>query len=303
MKKIRRILANILGNILVFVCSLTVKLVSAPGRYWLADKVGFILYFLLGRQRRIAWEGLSQAFGREKTPQELKQIAKNCFTYMAESIAELVSCVGRPYFVRERFKIANKELLDQAVAAGRGVILVSAHFGNFPLMLARLSLEGYKTSVIMRPLKAAGVENYFEPERRRLDLETILSIPRKACVEGAIHALRKNRLLLIPLDQNFGTGGVYVDFFGRKAATATGPIVLAQRTKAVILPCFTIRQKDKTNKIVFEPAIKLEDGRDEEDFITRNIQKITDIIESYIRKYPENWSWIHRRWKSRPRET
>jgi KDO2-lipid IV(A) lauroyltransferase len=168
-------------------------------------------------------------------------------------------------------------------------------------MLAKLSLEGYKTSVIMRPLKEGRVEEIFEAERSRIDIETILSIPRRACVEGAIRSLRRNRSLLIPLDQNFGTGGVFVDFFGTKAATATGPVVLAQRTGAAILPCFIIRQDDDTHEIIFEPEIKLEICSNEDETITKNIQKITDIIESYIRKYPSQWSWIHRRWKAQPK--
>jgi KDO2-lipid IV(A) lauroyltransferase len=107
-------------------------------------------------------------------------------------------------------------------------------------------------------------------------------------------------LLFVPIDQNFGEGGIFVDFFGRKAATATGPIILAKRTKAAIIPCFIIRQRDDTHKIIFEPPLKLEEGKDEETNILINIQRLTNIIELYIRKYPAEWSWVHRRWKSRP---
>jgi KDO2-lipid IV(A) lauroyltransferase len=101
-------------------------------------------------------------------------------------------------------------------------------------------------------------------------------------------------------EKNFGTGGVFVDFFGRKAATATGPVVLAQRTKAALLPCFIIRQKDDTHRIIFEKPLDLVEGKDAEETITINIQRLTNIIETYIRKYPAEWSWIHRRWKSKP---
>jgi KDO2-lipid IV(A) lauroyltransferase len=265
--------------------------------------MGYFLSLVFLKHRKTAFKGLKSAFGEEKTLAQRRRIVRDCFASMAKSVAELLYCIHRPYFVRKNFKIVNPAVLDKALANGKGVILVSAHLGNFPMILARLSLEGYKTSVILRPLKESRVEDIFESERARLDIETLYTIPRKTCVEGAIQSLRKNRLLFIPLDQNFGTGGVYVDFFGRKAATAIGPAVLAQRTGAAILPCFIIRQKNETHNIIFEPALELEKGQDAKETIVMNIQKITDTIESYIRNYPEQWSWIHRRWKSRPRES
>ena len=91
-----------------------------------------------------------------------------------------------------------------------------------------------------------------------------------------------------------------MDFFGRQAATATGPIVLAMRAKAAILPCFILRQSDDTHKIVFEPEFQIVEGKTHEETILLNIQKLTSIIESYIRRYPAEWSWIHRRWKTQP---
>lgn len=271
--------------------------------YAVAGFMGYLLGAFFLKHRKTAFLGLEKAFGREKSLQERRRIVWESFVLMAKSAGELLYLIHRPYFVRNIARIRNRELLDQALKGGKGVILVSAHFGNFPLMLAKLSLEGYKTSVIMRPLKEGRVEEIFESERERIGIETIFSIPRRACVEGAIRSLRNNRALLIPLDQNFGSAGVFVNFFGMKAATATGPVVLAQRTGSSILPCFIVRQKDNTHEIIFEPEIKLEKGKNEQESLVMNIQKITDIIEVYIRKYPPQWSWIHRRWKARPKET
>jgi KDO2-lipid IV(A) lauroyltransferase len=119
-------------------------------------------------------------------------------------------------------------------------------------------------------------------------------------VNSTIQALRNNEIVFIPIDQNFGTAGVFVNFFGRQAATATGPVIFAQRTKAALVPCFILRQKDDRHKIIFEAAIDLQEGKTPEETILINIQRLTDIIESYIRKYPAEWGWIHRRWKSQP---
>jgi KDO2-lipid IV(A) lauroyltransferase len=143
-------------------------------------------------------------------------------------------------------------------------------------------------------------EKIFLAKREKFKIKTIYSVPRKACVDNSIRALRNNEALFIPLDQNFGTGGIFVDFFGRKAATATGPFILARRTGAQIMPCFILRQKDDTLKIIFESALTITEGHPEEEALRENVQKVTNIIESYISRYPAEWGWIHRRWKSRP---
>ena len=283
-------------------CSLMIK--AVPGRliYGFARGLAGLGYRFAAKHRRIALESLSIAFGKEKTEQEIEQIARDCFTLMAKSAIELMYLMDKPQLLKQRVSIEGKENLDAVLAKGNGAILVSAHFGNFPLLLARFSQEGYKASGIMRPMRDSRVEKIFLDKREKFKVKTIYSQPRKECVDSTIRALRNNEVVFIPIDQNFGTAGVFVDFFGQKAATATGPVIFAERTKAGIVPCFIVRQKDDTHKIICEPAIGLEEGRDNQETISINIQKLTSIIETYIRKYPAEWGWIHRRWKSKPNQ-
>jgi KDO2-lipid IV(A) lauroyltransferase len=146
------------------------------------------------------------------------------------------------------------------------------------------------------------MEKYFFEQRTRLGLHTIYNLPRKQCVDTSLKALRNNELMFIPLDQNFGSGaGVFVDFFGQKAATATGPVVFAMRTKAPIIPMFIIRQRGDSYKVIIEPPLSLEERADDKEMIYVNTGKITKVIEDYIRRYPQEWGWMHRRWKTRPR--
>ncbi len=281
-------------------CLLLVKAVPGFLIYSFAEGLASLVYIVAVKQRKIALLSLANAFGHEKSDKEIQDIAKGCFSSMAKSGVELIYLINRPALLKQRISIIGRENLEQALNKGKGIILVSAHFGNFPLMLARLSMDNYKVGGIMRPMRDARVEKIFLAKRDYFGVRTIYSIPRKECIEETIRSLRNNEMLFIPLDQNFGTAGVFVDFFGIKAATATGPIVLARRTKAALVPCFIIRQSDNTHKIVFEPAVELEDKGDNQESTVFNIQKITNIIESYIRKYPAEWGWIHRRWKSRP---
>lgn len=299
-KKIRKSLSRFAGWFGLNVCSLIIKIIPERNLYGFARKIASLGYIFAVKQKNIALGSLTIAFGTEKSADEVSRIAKDCFTDMAKSAIELMFLMDKPQILKKRIKLVNKENLDAALKEGNGVIMVSAHFGNFPLLLARLSLEGYKASGIMRPMRDERVEKIFVKKRQRYNVKTIYSQPRNVCVETAIRTLRGNELVFIPIDQNFGTGGVFVDFFGQKAATATGPVVLAQRTKAALLPCFIIRQPDDTHRIIFEPRLDLEEGKNPQETVLINIQKLTGIIESYIRKYPAHWGWIHRRWKSKP---
>jgi KDO2-lipid IV(A) lauroyltransferase len=282
-------------------CSLMVSVLPEKWLYGFAKNASKFGALRAARQKKIAMDSLTMAFGAEKTPDEIKRIAQDCFIFLVKAGMELMFLMERPRRLKERVRFVGKEHLERALKAGRGVILVSAHFGNFPLMLSRLSLEGYKVGGIMRPMRDMRVEKMFEKKRRRFNIRTIYSHPRKACVDATIRSLANNEIVFIPIDQNFGSGGVFVDFFGRKAATATGPVVLTQRTKAALIPCFIIRQPDDTHKIVFEPQFALERAGSAQETVVLNIQRLTNIIEDYIRRYPAEWGWIHRRWKSKPR--
>lgn len=300
-KAIRKNIGRLFGWMSLSFISFIVRFMPFRWIYSFAKTIAFLGYNLAVRQKKIAIESLTIAFSNEKSRQELEQIAKDCFTFMAKSAVELLFLLNKPELLRKRIEISGKNNLDHALAKGKGVILVSAHFGNFPLLLARLSLEEeYNVNGIMRPMRDSRAEKIFLKNREKFRVKTIYSQPRKECVDNTIRALRGNEMVFIPIDQNFGTAGVFVDFFGRKAATATGPVIFARRTKSVLLPCFIVRQKDDTHKIFCEPFFEIEEKNNNQETVTYNIQKLTSIVEMYIRRYPAEWGWIHRRWKSRP---
>ena len=274
--------------------------------YWLVRGMSSVLmavgFVFTGRHRTVARESLEIAFGQEKSPQEVNRIIKNCFVNAGKGMIELMYAIEHPMMIKEKAFFEGREHIDAALKEGKGVIGVTAHFGNFPLMLLRLVKEGYPTSAIIRHTRDEEVEKYFLETRTRLGLNTIYSHPRTECVNQSLKVLRNNELLFIPLDQNFGSkGGVFVDFFGQQAATATGPVVFAMRTGAPILPVFIIRDHQDVNKIIVEPPLPLVQGKDDDETILINTARITKVIERYIRKYPQEWGWMHRRWKSRPR--
>jgi KDO2-lipid IV(A) lauroyltransferase len=253
------------------------------------------------RQRRIAAESVEIAFGDEKSEEEKRQIIKRCFENFGRGMTELLYCLAHPDCVEQKVVFEGKAHLDKAYAQGRGVIAVTAHFGNFPLMMLACARQGYKSSAIIRQARDQELSEYLHKKRTEMGLKTIYATPRAGCVVDSLKELREGGLLFIPTDQNFGSsGGIYVNFFGRQAATATGPAVFAMRTGASILPMFIIRRDDGTHRIIIDPPVTLGQTGDEKEIITAAMAKITTIIEQYIRRYPHEWAWMHRRWKSRP---
>ncbi|MFH1577952.1 MAG: lysophospholipid acyltransferase family protein, partial [Candidatus Omnitrophota bacterium] len=301
LKKFIKTSRRFLGWLLLQGSSLTVRFLPLPCLYIFAKVLANIGFLVAVKQRRIALKSLSIAFGQDKSPSELRKIAKDCFGFLVRAVVEMFFFMQRPQLLKDKVFLDNKHILDKALSKAKGVVLVSGHFGNFPIGLLRLGLEGYSVGGIMRPMRDERVERLFTKLRNKLGIKTIYSRPPKACVDATIKALKNNEIICIQLDQNFGTGGVFVDFFGQRAATAIGPVVFALRTNAVIVPAFIIRQKDNTHRVIFEPEFSLEQDNDFNQRVLINTQRLTNIIESYIRRYPDHWGWIHRRWKTRPK--
>jgi KDO2-lipid IV(A) lauroyltransferase len=198
--------------------------------YWLARGIARILlsigFLLIIRQKRIARESLTIAFGGQKSEAEIKKITKDCFWGFGWGIVEMLYFMAHPQMVPQKVEYEGMEKLEKAMAQGKGIIAVTAHYGNFPLMMLAFAQKGYKTSSIIRPTRDENLEEYLLKRRTECKLNTVYAIPRRQCVENSLKALRDNGILFVPIDQNFGNGsGVFVEFFGHQAATATGPVV------------------------------------------------------------------------------
>jgi KDO2-lipid IV(A) lauroyltransferase len=244
---------------------------------------------------------LTIAFGAEKSKAEIEDIALGCFRTMASMAVEFFMFMRHPERIRKFVTIEGQEHLDEALKKGCGVVALSAHFGSFPLLLSRLALGGYKVHSVLRRMRDAGLDKLFEIKRDRMGVGSIYTQPREACVNLSLKSLRSNEIVFVQLDQNFGTGGVFVDFFGTKAATATGPIIFSMRTGAPIVPMFIHRIEGPRHKIVIFPPIELKTQGDRDKILLDAVQDFTTLIEKYIRKYPHEWGWIHKRWKARPK--
>jgi KDO2-lipid IV(A) lauroyltransferase len=299
---------QIKNHIKVF--SRTIARHSMKGTYWLVNKFPYpvvkwmmygiiaVGYQLMRRHRRVAKQSLQIAFGQEKSEGEINKIIHDCFWNLGQGMIEMIYYAEHPQMIKDRVRIDGREHLEAALAQGKGVVAITAHFGNFPLMLTRFAQEGYPTHILMRRMRDAKIDAFLYEKRTRLGLKSIYSKPLGLCVQNSLKALRNNEILFMLIDQHFGSqGGVSVDFFGRKAATATGPLVLAARTKSPILPIFILRESQDAHRIIIEPSFEIEERGDQNEMLVVNISRMTKLIEDYIRRYPHEWGWMHRRWK------
>jgi KDO2-lipid IV(A) lauroyltransferase len=274
--------------------------------YAIVRMIGFILikigFVFTIKQKAIARESLNIAFKNQLTKNEIEAIVRRCFNNFGWGMVEMLYALAHPEEVDAQVEVEGKHHLEEALKKGNGVIAVTAHFGNFPLMMLALAQKGYPVSAIIRPARDQDLENFLVAKRTQLGVKTVYAIPRPACVSQSLQALRENNIVFVALDQNFGNGsGVFVEFFGQKAATATGPVVFAMRSKAAILPMFIMSTGKGKHKIIIETPLAFEKGQDDDETIYLNTAKITRIIENYIRKYPYEWGWMHRRWKTQLR--
>ncbi|MDP2924161.1 MAG: lysophospholipid acyltransferase family protein [Candidatus Omnitrophota bacterium] len=266
--------------------------------YFLGKVLGGIAYCIVIPHRRIAVEGLGIAFPKISL-KEKKKITRDFFIFMAQSSFELLYLLEKPQGLKN-IRVEGREYLDRALESKRGIIIITAHIGNFPLMSLKLAKEGYSVNFVTRPMRDMRVGGYLHNLRTNAGVKTIFSYPRKECVGRIIEALRDNEIVIMQMDQNFGTSGVWVKFFGKLAATPIGPITLAFRTKAVIVPAYICREAKAKHCVRIFPQEELVVTSDKDEATLLNTIKFSRFIEDWVRKFPCQWSWIHRRWKSRP---
>ncbi|MFQ5579773.1 MAG: lysophospholipid acyltransferase family protein [Nitrospiria bacterium] len=271
--------------------------------YRLSTRLGVLLgsaYYLVDRRHReIALKNLRDAFKEEKSEREVNQIALASFQNMGRSIVEF-ACLPKwtDAQVREGVKIEGHEHILAAQKQGRGMILLSAHFGNWEWMALGLAARGIPMHVVARRMDNPYFDQMLQEWRGRFG-NAIFSKQQTPAAE-IVALLRKKGTVGFLLDQNTARDeAVFVDYFGRKAATHKGLAVLALRTGAPVVPVFFVRTKDGP-RIMVEKALELTRSgmlkRDVFDATARFTRK----IESVVRRYPDHWLWVHRRWKTPP---
>jgi KDO2-lipid IV(A) lauroyltransferase len=257
-----------------------------------------LFYHASSRQRIIALHNLRHAFP-EKTLDEIESIAKGVYRHLALVMAELFEM---PFITRETLHewadAEGLEHVERALAQGKGVLSVVGHFGNWELMTVAVPLMIRPMQIVYRPLDSPVMDNLLGWSRTKHGNSLI---PKGGSGKRIIRLLRENQMIGILSDQNVDKPeGVFVDFFGRPACTSVGTAVLAMQSGAPVLPAFMPRMPDGRYKLLILPPVEIAKTDDYESDLRVNTQRFTKVVEDIVRQYPDQWFWIHQRWKTKP---
>jgi len=260
--------------------------------------VGDIGYLLDWRHRRIAMRNLRMAFGQTKTEAEMRRITRETFRNFSLIAVEFLRIpLLTPEKAKALIKPEQKKLLDECLKRGKGVLLVAYHFGNWEMMAAVGALAGYPISAVAKPMKDS-IWNKIINEMRTFSGLRVIARDRSAF--AIVKRLARNEIVGILVDQNIRKQKVFVDFFGMKAATTPGPALLALKTGAALIPLFMMRNGLGQYEMIAEGPLDVVSTGDMEADAVRITQTYTSILEKYVSRYPSQWFWLHRRWRTRP---
>lgn len=243
-------------------------------------------------------DNLVMAYGGEKNRKELRAIARSCYRSWGRSGVEVL----RLWDYKRRgidfpLSVEGLENLKEAHAKGRGVVLAQPHMGAFPLIAAPVFAEEITMVWVLRWPKSKRLHSWLNELLSRCEVRCIDDGNRLSAVRESMELLKSGGVLGLQVDQNAG-GKTFVDFFGRKAATATGAATLSVRCRAPLVPAY-IYWKGNGHHVVFEKPVT-SDEKENDAVIADLTAQTTARVEAWVREHPEQWLWMHRRWKTRP---
>jgi Kdo2-lipid IVA lauroyltransferase/acyltransferase len=266
---------------------------------WAGRAFGSVIYYLIGKRRQVAYVNLRAAFRGRYTPAQLDMIIKRVYQNLSQSYVELLRFPRLDEaYVKKYVKVEGADKIVNALKEdAKGAIFLTAHFGNWELSSLVGSAYGLKMNVLARWQKLERLNGYLNKMRGSKGARVIF---KKDAKEEIMRALKDNEVVGILSDQDGGKRGEFVDFFGRKASIAKGVAQFSLRTGAPIFPVFIIREKGPYHRIFVGDDISvLPSGNIKKD-IHEILQRFAGVLQSYIEKYPSQWLWLHKRWKSTP---
>lgn len=264
--------------------------------------LGMLAFYLLKRERQRSHEGLKVAFGTEKSERDLRIIARTNFCNLGKGLIEILNLHTLSKEQLETYiSLEGEEYLKAATESGKGIILITGHIGNWELMAAVLSMRGYRLHVIAAPLYDPRIDELIIRLRADFKVETI-SRGSPSASRKILSVLRSKEILGLLIDQDTRVDGVFVNFFNKKAHTPAGAAQLALRSGAATMMCFVTRLPGDRHRISIEKPMHLYRSGNKAQDIENNTAMFTARIEEHIKQYPEQWVWMHRRWRTKPEE-
>ena len=273
-----------------FVCLLPHSVLLACGKV-----LGRLYYQVAQKQRDRALRQIQERL--TLPPAEAEAVIKSSFIKLGQTFLEVLQM---PALTKDNFRryitIDNRHYLADALAQQKGVVFLTGHLGNWEWFGAALALEGFPVADIITRQPNDQHTRILNEQRQMFGIELFASGTSE--IVGAARALKKGKLLAFFADQDAGNDGVFVDFLGKPAATHLGPAIFARKFKAPVVPGFIVRQADGTHRILLQPPIYYEDTGNTDADLYNLTERLTKIIETAVREYPDEWVWFKKRWNT-----
>lgn len=271
-------------------------------RTWLRKSgawVGFLWFDVLGFRKKIVMSNLDIAFP-EWSEEQKRKVGRESVYQLGYNFAEFFFIPSvTPEWIQENVVFEGWENVEKARSQGKGMLFLSLHLGNGDLAANAIAQSGQELFIITKRFKTQWFNDLWFSVRGAKGVKYIDAHGPNNAFE-ILKALKKNAALVFVLDQYMGKPyGIATTFFGKRTGTAYGLALFAQKTKSPVLPIYTYEGNDKKLHVVIEPAMDTEKcvTDDKDQTILNMTQSFNDKLEEIVRKHPEQWMWVHRRWK------
>lgn len=279
----------LLKAISLFISKLPYNLVLFIGK-----SLGRIYYRIAARQRRRALTQLMESI--DLSPAKAEEIIRKLFMNIGQTLFEIMYTPAIVGNYEKYITIENKHYFEEALSKNHGVVILTGHIGNWEWLGAALSLAGYPITTVIKRQPNEQHTRILNEYRELAGIEIFTRGTTE--LVAAAKALKKGKALGFLADQDGGEHGAWVDFFGKKASTPLGPAVFARRFHSPVIPAFIERRPEGGHRLILHPPLYYEDTGNEKQDLYDFTVRMTDIIESAIRKHPEEWLWFQKRWNT-----
>lgn len=276
---------------------LVVSFLPRKAELWMGPRLGQILLLIGKKRRSVAWQNLANCYPQQSEAWLTEHLKKNYQHYglLVFELLHLFSPLKNHYknYVLRNAKLSGIANWHQAQDQGKGVLFVSSHLANWELMVACGAMAGVPIMMVTKHLKPEWLHKKIESSRASTQVRAVYE-PRT--LPEIMRTLRKKEAVGFVMDQYAGPPiGIEVDFFGVKVGTLAAVGLLAERTGAAVLPVKTFRDENGVVQVVIEPALDFSNTSNNQEATTQALAK---KVEDWVRQYPEQWLWIHRRFKN-----
>ncbi len=280
---------------------LAVKGLPRAWLFRLADRAADVAFRWFKGFRTRSMRNLSLAFRGRSDGRVLAETARRTLRNFFRDCVEIaITLHSTDEDLRAAVPMVGREHLDAALSKGSGVILLSAHLGNFFLLGTRLAVDGYPVHVLVNQPRDGRFAELMDRYRLKVKQRTIHARPRQAALNRLQEILRANEIALVIADEYRRGNGIPVSLFGRTVTARRGPATLALRTNAAVVPGCVVRQEDDSLKLVIEPELELDRSGKGKTQVRENTVRITRWLEQTVLRYPDQWNWMNIHWSEAP---